>query len=658
MNLPIKRVTLYKHGLGFFERGGRTDGESLRLEFPRRAMDDVLKSLVAIDREGRVLGLEFETPEDRNTNVARPKIELSDDKSLTELLNALKGRAVRLEAGADSLEGLVVGVELEEQDQLKRGLVVIFEPESKRVSSLRLDRLERLRLLDDVASDDLMYALRAACNQEERASAVLQLSKGSHDLSISYIAPAPAWRVSYRLISDEKDTGGSSKTVDAPGHATGDTHSILLQAWGLFDNTLEEDLTNVQLTLMAGMPVSFRYALHQPNTPERPMVEDEERTVGAPVMFDAMMEMERASEPVGAVMSKRSRKLSKSAAAPAMAAMSFGESLEQSVSAVADGADRGSLFAYRVRDAVSVARGRSAMVPLASARIPGKRELLYNRVKHPKNPVASLRFKNESGLTLERGPVTVLEGADYAGEAVIDFTPSGAEVIVAFAIELGVRVTESFERESRLSSLAVRDGYLLIEEFSIQKTTYEFKNGLERSVDVVLEHPRANNMEIFDTPEVIEETLTHARWKVTCAPATRTTFVVQERQRNSRYETVRSLDGDQLKIFLNGKFLEEKTFKGLEGVLALYRQADAMGAQIEVITRERHQIFARQGQIQGNLAPLGRDGDEGRLRARYVTELERMENRLNELEREEKRVQQEVSQLEGLASRAIEALEG
>jgi hypothetical protein len=640
MNLPIKRMTLYKHGLGFFERGGRADGESLRLEFPRRAMDDVLKSLVAIDREGRVLGLEFETPEDRNRNVARPKLELSDDKSLTELLNALKGRLVRLEAGADSLEGLVVGVELEEQDQLKRGLVLIFEPESKRVSSLRLDRLERMSLLDDVASDDLVYALRAASNEEERASAVLQLSGGSHDLSISYIAPAPAWRVSYRLISDEKDG------------ATDDARSILLQAWGLFDNTLEEDLIDVQLTLMAGMPVSFRYALHQPNTPERPMVKDEERTVSAPVMFDAM---EKEEAPLG-----RSRDMAKkmmAAPAPAMASMSFGESLEQSVSAVADGADRGSLFAYRVRDSVSVARGRSAMVPLASARIPGRRELLYNRVKHPKNPVASLRFKNESGLTLERGPVTVLEGADYAGEAVIDFTPSNAEVIVAFAIELGVRVTERFERESRLSSLSVRDGYLLIEEYAILKTSYELASSLERAVDVVLEHPRTNGMEIFDTPDAIGQDATNARWKVSCAAATRTVFVVQERQRTSRYETVRSLDGDRLKAFLKDKFLEEKTFKGLEGALALYRQADAMGAQLEAIRRERDEIFARQKQIQGNLTPLGRDGDEGRLRARYVQELERMENRLNELERDEKRVQQEVSQLEGLASRAIAALE-
>ena len=32
--LPVKQVVLYKHGVGFFERGGRLNaGESARLEF-------------------------------------------------------------------------------------------------------------------------------------------------------------------------------------------------------------------------------------------------------------------------------------------------------------------------------------------------------------------------------------------------------------------------------------------------------------------------------------------------------------------------------------------------------------------------------------------------------------------------------------------------
>ena len=65
-DLPIRRMILYKHGVGYFERGGAVSGTELRLSFPRAAMDDVLKSLVALDLgAGQVRGVDFETPEDR-----------------------------------------------------------------------------------------------------------------------------------------------------------------------------------------------------------------------------------------------------------------------------------------------------------------------------------------------------------------------------------------------------------------------------------------------------------------------------------------------------------------------------------------------------------------------------------------------------------------
>jgi hypothetical protein len=641
MNLAIKRVTLYKHGLGFFERRGPFEGQTLRLEFSKRAMDDVLKSLIAIDEgAGQVLGLEFETPEDRNPNVARPTLALPDGRGLTELLNALRGRQVRLEAGSESLEGLLVGVELEDKHHLERGLVTVFDAAQKRVSTLRLDRLERVTLLDETAVSDVSFALRAARSEEERVSAVLQLSDDLHDLSISYIAPAPSWRVSYRLLSEELEA---------------DQRKLLLQAWGLFDNTLEDDLENVELTLVAGMPVSFRYALHQPNTPERPLVADQERTVGAPIEFDMMtvaaetkMELEagermKAAMPAPAPMGKSK-------------ALSRAQLLEQSTQPVAQGVDRGALFAYRVGTPVSVARGRSAMVPILSQRLEGKRELLYNRTKYARHPVASLRFKNQTGLTLERGPVTVLEGNDYAGEAVVDFSPAGAEVILAFAVELGINVTEGYEHETRLSSLQVYNGYLLFQEYRVRRTMYELVSALDKSADVVIEHPRSSGMEVFDSSEPLEQNATHVRWRVPCPAQQTVQFTVQERVLNSRYETVRGLDGDRLRTFLHDKFLDTQTVRGLEGVLALYRQADALKAQKDALETERQGVYERQKQIQGNLAPLGRDGDEGRLRSRFVAELGKLEDRLSELEREEKRLQSEIDQLEQLASQSLEKL--
>src|SRR5918912_1836719 len=96
-DLPIRRMILYKHGVGYFERHGPLSGLELRLSFPSAAMDDVLKSLVALDLgAGQIHGVDFETPEDRAAQIARGSIHLSDDRSLLDLLRDLRGRRVRL----------------------------------------------------------------------------------------------------------------------------------------------------------------------------------------------------------------------------------------------------------------------------------------------------------------------------------------------------------------------------------------------------------------------------------------------------------------------------------------------------------------------------------------------------------------------------------
>ncbi len=648
MSLPIKRVTLYKHGLGFFERRGLLTGQQLRLEFPRPAMDDILKSLVVLDSLGQVLGLEFETPPDRNENVHKSSLTLSNDSSLTDTLTALRGRNVRVQTSEQTLEGLVVGVDLESKNPLERAILSLYQTESKSIVKLSLERLERLQILDAVAAGDLEFALQTAKRDEDRSSALLRLSEGEHNLSISYIAPAPAWRVSYRVIAEELENTES------------DVREIFVQGWGLFDNTLEEDLDGVELSLVAGMPVSFRYSLFAPNTPERPLVEDQERTVGAPIQFATMDYMEEASAaPMGGMARAR-----KSMAAPAMAAAPapLSSQMMQSSKPVSSGEARGALFAYRVAHPVSVARGQSGMVLLMSAKLKGKRELLYNGAKNPENPVASLRFENSSGFTLERGPVTVLEaqvsqGAEYAGEAVLEFTPSGAEVIVAFAVELGVKVTEQQTWETRLNRISINQGYLLIQEHQTCRTTYEIISQLQIPVVVTLERDRLNGYDFFETPQPISQTVTLARWKVDLGSKAKFEFVLQERMLQSRYEQVRNITFESLSEYLKNKFLDSSTFEALKSIRNLYAQIESTNAKISSLEAERKRIFARQTQIQGNLAPLARDGDEGRLRSKLVKELDGSENRLKTLEFETENLKALASTLEQDASKAIAALE-
>lgn len=674
-NLPITRLIVFKHGVGYFERSGPFSGERLALSFPREAMDDVLKSLVALDLgAGQVLGVDFETPEDRAARLARGSIHLSEHQSLLDLLRDLRGRVVRLalnegKKSDQSLEGLVVGVDYEPEQPLRRAMVSLYLPATRQVRTVSLDAVKGVDLLDDGAADDLAYFLRAAQSEEQRRSATLRLSPGEHDLLVGYIAPAPAWRVSYRLLYEEGESVGgqegatglppAASTASDPAPALGAAGLppafCLLQGWGLFDNQLEEDLEGVTLTLMAGMPVSFRYRLYEPHTPERPLVQDEERTVEAPIFY--------ASAPAAAPMMAAEvfgGAGFADAPAPVMARQMSkrvrGADLEASVSAAASGDERGALFAYNVEHPVSVARGQSAMVPIVSRRLPARRELLYNSAKLPKHPVASLRLNNETGLTLERGPVTVLAEGDYAGEAVLPFTRTGGELIVPYAVELGLSVDEEQRNERQLHAVRLRGDYAIFEEYELTNRSYHLSSTLDRAAEVTVEHNRLGGYDLSDTRAPDEESAGFARWRVNCAPQARTVFVVSERRLASRREQVRSLTGDLLRRLLKNRMLDQATVEALEGVLALFRQADEAQRRLRTLEQEREAIYKQQRQIQGNVQPLGREGDEGALRQRYVASLSQLEDRLGAIATEEEQARQESARLEQQATEQLKQM--
>ena len=64
-DLPIREVTLYKHGVASFDRSGELKpGETVKLDFKPEDMNDVLKSLTITDRNGgKVNGVRYDSSE-------------------------------------------------------------------------------------------------------------------------------------------------------------------------------------------------------------------------------------------------------------------------------------------------------------------------------------------------------------------------------------------------------------------------------------------------------------------------------------------------------------------------------------------------------------------------------------------------------------------
>jgi hypothetical protein len=633
--LPVRRMILYKHGVGYFERRGPVDGTELALTFHETQMNDLLKSLTIIDEgQGRVLGVDFPTPQSREERLAGNSIRLRQGSSLRDLVASLRGRQVVLLLDQDEgYDGRLLGLDEIPEQPLAAAQVSLLTAAGEEVLTFPLGRVRGVTLRDEDAARDLRFFLDTATAQEDYRQVTVRLSPGEHDLLVGYVAPAPTWRVSYRLVV-----------------ASIEANEALLLGWGIFDNKLDEDLENIELALVAGMPISFVYDLHTPFTPERPVVEEETRVAAGPVLFDAPVEKATFREAAPAMA------LSEPRATMAAFRADQRDAMRESAQVITEGTAQGEQFQYQIGTPVTVGRGQSAMVPIIAADLAGRRALLYNGSQHATHPVATLRLRNNSGFTLERGPVTVIAGDGYAGEAILPYTADGGELLVPYAVELNVRISEHQQHRSELRALHIEGAYLVIEQWEIRSRDYNVVNQSDSEQKVLVEHPRARDFDLFDTPEPIETTAGQLRFGITVAPQREERLRVQERQLISRREQLERQSYEQLNRYLKQGLLDRQTHDAVAELLQLWERIGDAQKRLEKIDARRRALYQSQEQIRQNLQALGQSGKEGSLRSDYVNRLQRSEAELEALQVEENAAREQIAGLQREVEEKIAAL--
>lgn len=582
----------------------------------------MLKSLAVFDHAGgRIISLDYQTP--TADRYPENSIRLGDLASLRDLLISLRGRDVGLRMGDHIHHGRMVGLDEMPNDAAQDYKVVLLT-DSGATQIFALSAVEGVTLRDEIAARDLSFFLDGSVFRDKRMALNIRLSEGDHDLRLQYVAPAPVWRVSYRVVG-ESESG-----------------KALLQAWGLFDNHLEEDLEAVKVTLVAGQPISFIYQLDNAVIPARPVVADEARVAPGPIEFEgARMALDEAPSG-GGVAYMRGGVEPVPAPAPMMAksirSATIPPTVEQyadSFEAATEGKEAGEFFQYAMTTPISVKRGESALVPILSQDIRYERELLYNRAKLPDHPVAALRFMNESALTLERGPVTLVEDGDYKGEAIIPFTKAGREIYLPYAVELGVKITERTEHTTQTVGLHFRDEYAVFDEYHITQIHYALENVTDKPQAITLEAAIISGTELFETPAPIVESATEQRWRVDVPALSKTTFTRKHRIRTSRQQIIQGLDAAQLRDFLDHRWLDQETFRRLEDMNRKLDEIRQLQAKLSAIGGVRTGLYEQQGQLRENLKSLGAGGDEAALRKRMLDRLATTQDQLDALEQQE-----------------------
>ncbi len=633
-HLPIKRMTLYKHGVGFFERRATLSAEKVELSFREEEMNDILKSITAIDWDGgQVLGIDYATPQSREERLAGCSIRLDDDRSLQDLLVGLRGRRVtlRLDQG-ETATGTLLGVdEAPERQPLATALVSLLRDETEQVGVVTLARVQGVEILDERGASDLRFFLQTALSQEAFRSVTIRLTPGDHDLSVSYIAPAPTWRVSYRLVAEPERGGGRARRggrsappglgdLRQPPRGGPGGHLALARGG-------DADLVRLQ-------PL---HALHTRAPGHRGRGAGRRRTGQL---------RRRARDEAGAepeAMPARRRWLAMLRTLPLhrrggridIDAMQHAAAVRTRAPPWASSSNTISATP------VTVGRGHSAMAPIAQATLAYTKDLIYNGQKMATHPVATLRLKNETGLTLERGPVTVIEGGNYVGEAMLPFTVIEDEIVVPYAVELGVKVGEQNGTTRETRGIVISGAYLQFDEWETRWREYRINNTTAKPVTVLIEHPRTEYYVLFDTPEPKERTEDQLRFEVDVPRQDEVTLKVQERRLLRRREEIQKQSYQGLQQYLKQGLLDARAMAALTELLKLWEAIEDQERELTLVEKEREKIYKAQQQIQGNMGALGQTGKEGALRARYVEQLEGTEGELRALSQRETRAQAE-----------------
>src|SRR5262245_23232600 len=152
-NLPVTRVVLYKHGVGYFEREGAVEGDAaLTLTFKQAEVSDVLKSLTVLDLDGgHVASVSYDSTKPLEQLLAEVSISIPDQNSLVGLLPQIKGARVALTEGGERTEGVLLGVDSTQRksaDGVVTVTLVSLLGDAGAIRSFELHGLRGLEILD------------------------------------------------------------------------------------------------------------------------------------------------------------------------------------------------------------------------------------------------------------------------------------------------------------------------------------------------------------------------------------------------------------------------------------------------------------------------------------------------------------------------------
>ena len=651
--LPVRRVVLFKNGVGYFEHLGSVSGvQNVSIDFTTSQLNDVLKSLTVIDLgKGRIAGVNYTSVEPLDRQLGSLRMGLAEDITSGQFLAALKGAHVEVHSGSSSVTGRVLSVETRD---MKRGkgdddvvkldyLSVISDGGELR--QFEMTPLLGVRLLEGDMREDVsryLSVLASGREQDLRRMVINSTGQGARQLQVSYISEVPVWKSTYRLVLP--------KAGEKP----------FIQGWAIVDNTVGEDWKDIELSLVAGAPQSFVQELSKPTYARRPVVALPETAMLQPQTHEAALNQNVAATSETVEVDTESTTVSRLASPTAIGRGVMGgvaggqaggviggivsngpppvpraavrEAMAQQA-AVAYGNDIGDMFEYKLKDHVTIRKNQSALVPIIQEVVTADKVTLWNE-QEPR-PLRAVWLKNTSNETLDAGTFNVLEDDTFAGEGIMDPIKPGERRLLSYAVDQGITVEARNESGSeQVTQIIIKDGTMWHMREVRSHKTYVIRNANTDTRDVVIEHAIQPNWKLTSEVKPDETTPTHRRFKVHIDPKQTAKLSVEESYPVSSTYALTNLRDDEVEVFLRARTISPEVERALRLVLAKKAAVSTIDRQIQSREDQQKNIAEDQARLRENLKALKGSAEERELVQRYTHQLNSQEDTLDRLKKE------------------------
>jgi hypothetical protein len=639
-DLPIREVILYKHGVGYFERAGELRaGETARLDFKASDMNDVLKSLTIVDRNGGVIGgVRYDAAEPLKKRLQDFPFAIDRQASLAAFLDQMKGARLELRLGSDTVAGTIVSARTSKPDEKtpERETVVLLT-DSGEIRTFDLGAASSVKLPDPKLQGllrDYLTVLSGARSKDRRSVYIdANGTAATRQLSASYMTPSAVWKSSYRLIF-------------------GPQAEATLEGWAIVDNTSGEDWTNVKLSVVSGRPISFITQLYQPRYVTRPEAELAEDQAVAPVVLQGA---------IGTVKGPPSPR----AAVPAFAAqlreadsvlLKTESGQASSIAPATDTRDLGELFEYSFSSPVSVKQGESAMLPFLQQKINTRKLLIYME-SFGLHPMNAAEIANSTGKTLDGGPITVYDANAYAGEALVETLKAGDKRLITYGVDLGSRVTTAFDSSrANVREIHFARGVLTTRNAVDETRTYTIKNVDPGRKTVIIEHKQRPGYKLLDV-KPSETTADAYRFEVNVGGNATEAFAVREERVYDQTTSISSITPDVLATYLQNKALSDAGRRQLDQIAQKKRDVAANDGQLRQAQADLNGLTQDEERQRRNIESLRNVAGQQDLVQQYARQLAAAEVKLAALRDQQSDLQKKKTALEGELNGLIEKAE-